>query len=283
MSSRPSIRRNVPRWMIALIATLAGAATAWACEPGTYSAKYPALSGKTLRIGTTGDSPPFSYRDPKAMQHVIGVNADYMRAVGECLGTPVEIIVSNYAGLVPGVGAGQIDAGISTIFYTPDRAKQVDFIVYLKGATGVIVRKDFQKPISSLGDLCGMNATAVVGALQVADLEAASADCVKNGKKPISITMTQGGDAGPLLLQSGRVDFYFGPALPQSVDETKFKIVFSYTSDLRIGVIVKKASPLGPAIAETMTRLQADGTEAKIYAKYDLSPSFSTPIELRTR
>src|SRR5215475_8673488 len=133
---RPSFQMIAGRLLIAAIGGVGYAVPAGACDPGMLAAKHPAVSGKTLRLGTTGDTPPFNYRDPKAMDHVIGVNADYVRAAGECLGSRVEIVVSNYAGLVPGVRAGQIDAGTSTIFYTPERAKQVDFVVYLRGATG---------------------------------------------------------------------------------------------------------------------------------------------------
>ena len=38
------------------------------CEPGKLAAKYPSLAGKTIKIGTDGETPPYAMRDPKGLQ-----------------------------------------------------------------------------------------------------------------------------------------------------------------------------------------------------------------------
>src|ERR1700743_614731 len=75
-----------------LAAATASAASAQAakCEPDKLAQKYPGLVGKTLRIGQDGESPPYSVRDPKDFNHLIGMDADLARATFECIGVPIE-------------------------------------------------------------------------------------------------------------------------------------------------------------------------------------------------
>src|ERR1700677_5256467 len=58
------------------------------CEPEKLAARYPGLVGKTIHIGQDGVSVPYSYRDPKDPEHIIGSDADYARAVFGCIGVP---------------------------------------------------------------------------------------------------------------------------------------------------------------------------------------------------
>ena len=65
------------------------------CEPEKLATKYPGLAGKTIRIGQDGESSPYSFRDPKDFNHLIGLDADLARAVFECAGVPVEFVTGS--------------------------------------------------------------------------------------------------------------------------------------------------------------------------------------------
>ena len=261
------------------LVTLASPALA-GCEPGKVAQKYPELAGKPLRIGTTGDSPPFNYRDPKNFDTVIGFNADLMRAVGKCIGVPVEFSVSDFAGLTPGVQSGHIDIGVSTIQYVPARAQQVNFIVYMNGTAGVVLKKDSNRKVESFADLCGLKGAATVGGAQIDILQQVNKTTCSS--KPIDVTATPGGPGGPLLVHNDRVDFYLGPATIQSFDASLFRIAYTYATDNKIGAILKKGNDqLAQAALDSIQALQADGTEAKLAQTYLLDRAMSAPAELR--
>ena len=135
-------------------------ADAGKCEPDKLATKYPGLAGKTIRIGQDGESPPYSYRDPNNFDNLIGLDADMARAAFACIGVPVEFKTGAWSGLLPAVIAGQLDVMWDTLYYTPERAKSVDFVSYMIAATGGLVAKGNPKSIKSLDDVCGKRATA---------------------------------------------------------------------------------------------------------------------------
>jgi polar amino acid transport system substrate-binding protein len=259
--------------LIGMLAAATGAEAA--CD---LKAKYPQFVGKTLRVGTTADSPPYNYRDENDLDKIIGLNADYMRAIGACLGMPVSFAISDFSGIIPGVQAGHIEIGVSTVQYRPERAKQVNFIVYMRGSSGAVVRKDNPIQVKSFADLCGLKAAATVGSAQRAQLDDVNKTIC--AQKPIEITTTPGGMGGPMLVQNKRADFFFGVSSVQSYDLTLFRLAYTYTSDLKIGLVMNKANTeLSKAVLEAMQTLQADGTEAKLYKRYQTDPVIGQPAE----
>jgi polar amino acid transport system substrate-binding protein len=224
-----------------------------ACEPDKVTQKYPELTGKPLRIGTTGDSPPFNYRDPKNLETVVGFNADLMRAVGGCIGIPVQFSVAEFSGLIPGIQGGHIDLAISTIIYLPSRARQVNYIIYMNGTVGAVVKKSSDRTVMSLTDLCGLKVAAAVGSTAISILE--DMNKTNCAAKLVQVIATPGGAGGMLLVQNNRADFYLGPSTIQSFDPDLFKIVYTHTTGTQIGVIVQKGKDqLALAVLESMKK-----------------------------
>jgi polar amino acid transport system substrate-binding protein len=98
------------------------------CEPDKVAAKYPSLAGKTIKIGADPTSPPYVTRDPKDFNQLIGFDADMARAVFDCAGVKYEFFLGGWSGLLPAVISGQIDAMWDNLYYTAERAKQVDYL-----------------------------------------------------------------------------------------------------------------------------------------------------------
>ena len=185
---------------------LTGAARAAGCEPDKVAAKYPSLAGKTIKIGQDGESPPYSFRDPKDFNHLIGLDADLARATFECAGLKVEFMTGGWSGLLPAVISGQADAMWDTLYYTPARAEKVDFVTYLTAATGGLVAKGNPKGIHSLDDVCGKRATAGLGTVEEAKFRELSKQCVAAGKPDISIVTYPDMPGGTRLIQNDRAD-----------------------------------------------------------------------------
>ena len=254
----------------ALWATPARAAET-ACEPAKLAVKYPSLKGVTVKVGQDGESPPFSHRDPKDFSKIIGLDADLARAVFACAGVPVTFVTGSWSGLIPAAMAGQIDVMWDTLLYTPERAKKLDFVVYMGAVTGVMAPKGNPKNLKSLGDLCGLKVTAGLGTTQEAQLRDAAGKCTAAGKKAIDIITAPDIPAGIRLVQNGRADaFSTNKALVTSMAEKMpgvFDIAFEIDTGSKIAAgVAKGRDDLRRAIFDGLRAIAADGRMQKIFA-----------------
>src|ERR1700704_4471668 len=190
-----------------IVSALCGArADDAACEPAKLAVKYPSLVGKTIKIGQDGQSVQFSIRDPKDFSKLVGLDADLATAAFACIGVPMQFVIGTWSGLIPAAMAGQIDIMWDTLLYTPERAKKLDFVVYMNAATGMLVAKGNPKNIHALGDLCGLTATTTLGTTQEAMLRDASSKCVAAGKPAVNIITSTDMPSGLRLVQNARAD-----------------------------------------------------------------------------
>jgi polar amino acid transport system substrate-binding protein len=263
-------------------------ADAGKCEPDKLATKYPALAGKTIRIGQDGESPPYSYRDPNNFDNLIGLDADMARAAFACIGAPVEFKTGAWSGLLPAVIAGQLDVMWDTLYYTPERAKSVDFVSYMIAATGGLVAKGNPKSIKSLDDVCGKRATAGLGTVEEAAFRDLSTKCVAAGKGEISIVTYPDMPGGTRLVSNDRADVLMSDLgmvntlvknNPDQFDRgfmiiTNFKIAVGYTKDNK---------DLGQALLDALTILRSDGTEKKLFEKYGVDYAIAQPSQILTK
>ena len=69
---------------------------------------------------------------------------------------------------MPALANGQTDLMWDTLYYTPERAQQMDFVIYLRAATGGLVAKGNPKHIVNLDTVCGTRASAALGSVEEA-------------------------------------------------------------------------------------------------------------------
>jgi polar amino acid transport system substrate-binding protein len=279
------------RWFL-LAAFVLGAAQACAadkgCEPGFLSAKYPSLAGRTVRIAQDGQSPPYTFRDPADFEHLIGLDADLSRAVLACIGAKVAFKTGAWSGMLPSVIAGQAELMWDNLYYTPQRAQQVDFVTVTLAATGGMVRKGNPKNVHALDDICGLRAEAGLGTVEEARFRQVGEKCVADGKKPVEVITYQDKPSGMRMLQTDRADIlmtdsgWVGQAVASNPDD--FERAFTIKTDFKVGPGISKSEPaLRDAIFEAVKLLQADGTQAALMAKYHIDPGLQLPAELFTR
>ncbi len=125
------------------------------CHPEQLATKYPSLVGKTIKIATDGATPPYSMRDPNDFNKLIGLDNDMAHAAFDCIGVPVDFMIGAWSGLLPAVIAGQADVMWDTLYYTPERAKEADFVIYLRrppvGSSRKTTRKRSSRSTMSAG------------------------------------------------------------------------------------------------------------------------------------
>jgi polar amino acid transport system substrate-binding protein len=242
------------------------------CEPAKLAAKYPGLKGKTVKIGQDGESPPFSMRDQKDFNHLIGLDADMAQAVFACAGVPVEFTTGQWSGLIPATMAGRIDVMWDQLLYTPERAKRMDFVAYMNSATGILVAKGNPKHLKSLDNLCGVRATAALGTTQEAMMREASAKCTAAGKPGVEVITSPDIPSQLRLVQADRADVMAGNKFvvdAMVAANGNVESAFDVVTGAKLAAGTAKGNPdLVKAIRDSLDVLQRNGTIKTIYERY---------------
>ncbi|RRJ83181.1 transporter substrate-binding domain-containing protein [Aestuariirhabdus litorea] len=82
------------------------------------------LQAAGLRVGTSGQYPPFSLQQEGKLS---GLEIDLAHQLGHFLGQPVEFRVMPFPDLIPALESGSIDLAMSGISITPERSARVLF------------------------------------------------------------------------------------------------------------------------------------------------------------
>lgn len=255
------------------------------CEPDKVAEKYPSIAGKTIKIGADPQTPPYVFRDDKDFNKLIGFDVDLAKFVFDCAGVKTEYQLGGWSGLLPALAATQIDVMWDTLYYTAERAEQVDYIVYMQAATGALTQAGNPKGIKSLDELCG-NGTAVgLGTVEEAAMRDKSKECTDAGKKPIEIKTYPDMAAGFRLISNSRTDIVLTD-LTQTMtmvkkEPTVYGLAFKIFTGFKIGVAVKNDdNDLLRAIHDGLQIAQATGEQAKIHEKYVMDPALQLPTEV---
>lgn len=282
-------------WIVALLFGIVLAGTtlparadeARPCEPEKVATRYPSLAGKTIKVGEDGVSLPFNFRDPNNPDRIIGSDADLARAVFKCIGVPMEFVTGMWSGLLPAVAGGRIDVMWDVLYYTPERAKMVDFVLYSTMADRAITHKGNPKNLHSLDDLCGVKALAGLGTVEIVLLQNISDKCVAAGNPALELNTFQDRSQAWQMIETGRVDLMLSNAvIATAIAEQKplLEAGFSFMPGIKVGVAVAKGqTELEQALADAISATQASGEMAKIYEHYGLDPSWIRPPEILTK
>jgi polar amino acid transport system substrate-binding protein len=258
------------------------------CEPNALAAKYPSLAGKTIKVAQDGEGPPYTFRDPANFDHLIGLDADLVRATFACIGVPFEFKTGAWSGLLPSVIAGQSDLMWSNLYYTPTRAEQVDFVTYLLAATRGLVHRGNPKNIHSLDDACGARAAAGLGTVEEAMFRKISDKCVAAGKLPLDLVTYPDRPSGIRMVQNDRADLLMGDAggLAYFIKQYPSELESGYTivTEYSVGPGISKSEPdLRQAVFDAMQVLQANGTQKELMVKYGVDSELLRPVTMHTK
>lgn len=263
------------------------ASAAPVCEPDKLAQKYPSLVGRTIKIGADPETPPYVVRDKADFNKITGFDADLAQAVLDCAGVKHSFFLGGWSGLIPAVGAGQIDVMWDNLYYTPARAKTVDYIIYMQAGTGALTQAGNPKKIGGVPDLCGNTAAVGLGTVEEATLRKETETCVAAGKKPIDIMTYPDVASGIRLIGTKRADIMMTDlALVDSLvkdNPSLYSRAFLILTGFKVGAAVKKGDKdLTQAIADGLMALDANGTTKKIYEKATIDPALALPTAILT-
>ena len=255
----------------------AALAQAPVCEPARVAEKYPALAGKTIRVGVDPQTPPYASRDPKDFNLITGSDMELAKAVFACLGVRYELKPGAWSGLLPAIIADQLDL-MFYLYYNATRVKQVDFVTYMKAGTGALTQAGNPKAIKSGDDLCGKTVAVGLGTVEEAQMRQLDGTCKGAGKAGVEVMTYPDHAAGFRLVQTARADVMLSDLAlidsQVSQNPSVYARAYGVVSGFQIGVATRKGNePLHKAMLDGLRGVQAAGTQSAIFKKYAIDPS----------
>lgn len=264
------------------LAAMAVSANA-ACEPEKAAEKYPNIASRPVKVATTPLYAPYSYAENDKM---VGSDIEISEKALECVGLKYEYTKGNWPSLLPTVLNGQTDVMVANLYYTEERAKQVDFIVYMKAGSAMLVVKGNPHNVKSMDDLCGLKTSVVAGSASQPVVEDQSKKCEASGKPAIDILIAPETDAAVRGLENGRLDFLLdnvgAAAVRVKDDPERFEVAFVTTGEKLVGnAVLKGNKELAQAYFDGMKEIHDNGTAAEIFKKYGLDEKLIIPTEIK--
>lgn len=221
------------------------------------------IDGQPLRVATEPSFPPFEFQsnDGKEFQ---GFDIDLMKAIGEQINRQVEFTGLPFDGIIPALQAGTIDAAISGMTITKERAQTLSFSApYFKAGLAIAVQEN-NNLIKGFADLKNKKIAVQIGTTGAME------------SKKIPGVQTTEFDGAVLALQelvNGKVDAVVndGPVTLYAIKNAGLKgvkIVGELLTEEYYGIALPKKSTQVGAINYGLFKLLENGSYKEIYQKW---------------
>jgi polar amino acid transport system substrate-binding protein len=251
-----------------------GAAPSTAVD-SALAAKVPAAikQAGTITIGTDSTYAPSEFLDTDG-KTVIGFDVDLFNAVAGKLGLKTDWKSAKFDDIIPGVGSGKYNIGVSSFTINKDRLQQVTMVSYFNAGTqwaaaaGSSIDPD---------NACGKKVAVQTGTVQETDdLPAKQKKCTDAGKPKIQIDSYQAQSDATSAVVSGKDEAMLAdsPVCAYAVKQTNGKLATVgqiYDSAPYGYVLPKDQADFGAAIAGAVQALIADGTYKKTLDKWGVT------------
>lgn len=164
--------------------------------------------GGTLRVAIPTNEPPTQfYRE--GTQEMTGINPDIARLIAGALGLDLQIEVTTFDTIIPGMSAGRYDLTVSSMTPTEERMEQLDFVDYVQMGSALAVPAGNPQELSFDG-LCGKRVAVLKGSYQLtANVPGLDQACADAGEEALEILQFQDTRQAVSALLSDRADVVY--------------------------------------------------------------------------
>ncbi|MEJ5082022.1 transporter substrate-binding domain-containing protein [Ochrobactrum sp. MYb379] len=230
---------------------------------------------EALKIGVDLTYPPYNYFD-EANQPA-GFDVELVKLIGNKTGSEVSFQDTRFENLILGVSSDQFNVIASTLYVTPARAKQIDYIPYMKTGVSIAVATSSGENFTKPEELCGKRVGSIKGAAWIPELEklnktVCSASPIDSREFPTSPEATQ-------ALLSGGVDAQLenSAVLADAAEKLRGRMKVTSTDQLYpviVGFGVKKGNEeQAKFLRDALTRLDGDADYEALFSKYGVAKS----------
>ncbi|MFJ7792526.1 ABC transporter substrate-binding protein [Pseudomonas sp. NPDC096950] len=227
-----------------------------------------------LSVGSDLTYLPYTYLEQKQPS---GFDPEFIQLIGKQLGLAPRFLDTRFANLILGVNAQRFDLVASALYVTPERAKQVDFLSYLKTGSSLMVLTASEFRPQRPEDLCGKRVGSIKGASWVPKLNKVSADyCLASGKPAIESREFPTSPEAAQALLAKAVDVQMeDPAVAKiTVQKLQGKTVISSNEliyPVVIGLAVRKGNQaLLSELTTALGEIKQNGSYGELLARYNL-------------
>jgi len=274
----------------ALLALLAGvvspARVGVAAQEATPSPELLADVGEDGRLTGCVDPsfPPMEYYEDQDAETPIGFDVDLVTEIGRRLGIEVDLVATEFTGLLPGLEAGRCDIIASGIYLTAERLQTFAAQPYFDSSVVLLTLADNEE-IASPQDLSGKTIAVQSGTNYINIMDALNEELRAAGEDEVNVqTYPRQTDAIQQLIV-GRADATITQDTEAAFRETaqpgQFTIAYTYPDPETFGIYYRPdATGLGAALASTVEAMRDDGTLAALATTWNLPQAgadFSMP------
>ncbi|MGV1037860.1 MAG: transporter substrate-binding domain-containing protein [Candidatus Nanopelagicales bacterium] len=183
--------------------TAASTDPALAVDPTLASAVPPQYrQDGVLLIANDPSYPPMEFI---ASGNRVGADIDLANAIAAVVGLKAEFADQAFSTIVPSVGIGRYELGLSSLWAVDRRSPLANMTTYFQAGTQFAVRTSGRAPGSSGMGLCGFSVSVEEGSQVVDMLADQSKACRAANQKPIRIAARESQQIANQLLIKGRV------------------------------------------------------------------------------
>lgn len=226
-----------------------------------------------LKVGSDLTYPPYNYFADG--NKPAGYDVELIAALSKAAGLKAEVLDTRFENLIIGVRGGQFDVVASTLYVKPERAKQIDYIPYMKTGVSIAVAISGKYAFAKPEDLCGHAVASIKGAAWLEKLAALNEGACKG--KPIDSREFPTSPEATRALLSGGVDAQLedSAVLQDAVTKLGGRIKITSKENLYpvvVGLGVRKGNDaLVATLRKAMATLQANGSYDALLKKYNVS------------
>lgn len=227
--------------------------------------------GGTLRVAIPTNEPPTQYFR-EGTQEMTGINPDIARLLAGALGLDLDIEVTTFETIIPGMSAGRYDLTVSSMTPTEERMQQLDFVDYVQMGSALAVPAGNPRGIG-FDTLCGKRVAVLKGSYQltanVPDLDAA---CEDAGEAPLDVLQFQDTRQAISALLSDRADVVYAdsPILGHAVSQDPELEVGEENDFAPVAVGIPHDAGTLDAIAAALSAVIASPEYQDVLAEYGL-------------
>jgi polar amino acid transport system substrate-binding protein len=223
----------------------------------------------TIVVGTDSTYAPSEFLDVDG-KTVIGFDVDLFNAVAAKLGLKVDWRTAKFDDIIPGIGSGKYQVGVSSFTINDERKLQVNMVSYYSAGTQWAAKKGASVNPDSA---CGAKVAVQTGTVQVDDVTARSKVCTDGGKPAITIDQYQAQSDATGAIVSGKDDAMLAdsPVSAYAVQQTKGQLALVgpiYGSAPYGYVVAKDQTDLAQALQGAVQALITDGSYKSVLAKW---------------
>lgn len=227
----------------------------------------------TLAVANTLDYAPFEYLDADGKQ--TGIIIELAGEVAKLVDAKLDVQRTPFPSMIPGLAAGRFKIAWETFSATPERLKQVDFVMFLKAGLAVSTSPDKKASFSGDTPLCGKRIGVSAGSASDFLVDKLGKECTDKGQAAIEKSVFNSSTDIVQAVLSDRVD--------ARMDDATASSYFEVTSKGQLAVLptLYEVAPLGMAIAKddketadmmvgALAELFKNGTYKAILDKYGM-------------